>query len=180
MYDVYKGYLRQYTKQENSTERGVKDWVSKHTWKKERVFKLVQHGNDGGPCMSVEGHNAGKLCVFPFVHPDCNIYPKPPACEMERDITPVVHTECVKEVGSGEWCSIKTHWNDSHITGKFGTCSPQCRDHRNHTDILSSTDLWKEMIFSLLSVDGYCHTYNPRHQSSAAHEEQFISLLGKL
>ena len=123
MYDGNIISFRQYLKHGNVSTESIRARVSQHTWRRERVFKLLNHGTNGSLCMVGIGHYAGKLCVFPFFHPDCNVYPKIPECKADGSVKPVTHTKCVKNslglLDSYGSCSVKTYWNDSHITGEF-------------------------------------------------------------
>ena len=176
--------LDQYIEKNTTTEE-IKAWVTKHTWNRTKVFKLVIHGNDGRPCLTNNGGVPGKPCIFPFVYPDCSLYPPPPDCKTEGGKQPQTHTKCVptKNLG-GSWCSTRTYWNNSHIFGEYGSCSTQCADQPRKTENLANVDfqyLWEEGFYRLLQSDlGHCHTYNPRHRSSIDPEEKFIAYLGKL
>jgi len=100
---------------------------------------------------------------------------------MEGVEPPRLHYECYLEGGT-KWCSTRKHWNDSHITGEFGTCSATCDANLNSTADLASTKfdpLWDEGFYRLFKDDiGHCHTYNPSHKSSTSPDQRFVALLG--
>ena len=96
---------------------------------------------------------------------------------------PLPQYKCIPEAGY-EWCSTKTHWNNSHIQGEFGKCSPHCKANNNSAENLASLEfhsLWEEGFYRLVDEDlGHCHTYNPGHRSSTLPDENLIMLLGEL
>ena len=183
MYDDHVSVLQKYMEKENITTKDIQAWVRQHTWNRSQVFSMVSHGNHGRPCITNSDPVPGKPCVFPFVYPDCSVVPPPKICLTEGRKMPVVATKCLND-GSIEWCSTRTHWNNTHITGQYGRCSPHCKQHAHSTENLASADfqdLWEEQFYLLISdYIGHCHTYNSRHRSSAADEEKFIALLGEI
>ena len=174
--------LLKYTKQENITSEDIQAWVSKHTWTRLKTFNLVSHGNEGRPCITVGNPVPGKPCSFPFVYPDCSVFPTTKACFSTEIAQPLPRYECITE-GGFSWCSTRTHWNNSHITGEYGTCSPHCKDSKNSTKNLVNIEfqsLWEEGYYRLFNDGvGQCHTYNPVHRSSTLPDEKLIMLLGK-
>ena len=182
-YDDYADKLIEYITEDNTTTKDIKAWVTKHTWNRTKVFKLVSHGNDGRPCLTNSGSVPGKPCIFPFVYPDCSLDRPSMICNTEGDKIPQIYTKCISEKNYG-WCSTRTHWNNSHIVGEYGTCSTRCADQPYSAESLANMDfqyLWEEGFYGLLVSNlGHCHTYNPRHRSSSDHEEKFIAFLGKL
>ena len=181
MYDVHISELLAYSKQETVNVKDIKTWVYLNTWRRGRVFKHVSHGNPGRPCITNSLPEEGKRCIFPFLYPDCGVFPPGKVCYSKGNQTPVVHHKCIYDE-SFSWCSTRTHWNNSHITGQFGKCSPHCADHVNATENLASSkfeSFWEEGFYRLFNDNiGHCHTYNPRHRSSAASDHNFVAVLG--
>ena len=153
-----------------------------HTWSRRNTFQLVSHGNKGRPCMTISSPESGKPCIFPFSYPDCNLDHPAKRCSLRGVEPPQLHYKCYPEGGSS-WCSTRIHWNDSHITGQFGSCSPSCGDNSTEQEDLASQEfdnLWDEGFYRLFKDEfGYCHTYNPDHQSSAAPDQRLVALLGR-
>ena len=160
----------------------VKDWVTEHTVRKSKIFKMVVHGNEGKPCMT----NNGEICVFPFVFPDCSISPPSNMCQTQDNVEAISFSECTTHGHDKLWCSIATYKNNSHKPGgkNWGNCSPYCSDKRRIKENLAEVkfkEFWEEHLFRLVTDDiGLCYTYNPKHQSSTGPEEKFIALLGRL
>ena len=125
----------------------------------------------------------GKPCIFPFVYPDCSVFPTTRICYSNKSIAPLPHYRCIPEAGY-EWCSTRTHLNNTHIQGEYGKCSPQCKPNNNSTENLASLEfqyLWDQGFYRLFDDDiGHCHTYNPGHRSSTSPDEKLIMLLGEL
>jgi hypothetical protein len=123
----------------------------------------------------------GKLCIFPFLYPDCKTFPQPAVCQYQGSREPVVHTKCMDD---DHWCSTRTHWNNSHIKGHFGKCSQHCEDQINATENLVSSDfasLWEEGFYRMLNDNiGHCHTYNPDGKSAASSDDKFVAVFGML
>ena len=185
MYDVHVSAL--YFKEHNIPMEDIKAWIFQHTWTRGKIFKLVSHGNAGRPCMTNRNPEDGKLCIFPFVYPDCKTFPQPAVCQSSESKEPVVHTKCLDDGTSDNrsfhhWCSTRTHVNNSHIKGHFGKCSQHCKDQINATENLASSDfafLWEEGFYRLLNDDiGHCHSYNPGGKSAASSDDKFVALLG--
>ena len=174
MYDLLPSKLHHYMDLENTSAACVKNWVFEHSPNRSEVFRLVSHDNPGGPCLTIRG----RPCVFPFIHPDCSTHPSPPICNSSATIVPTLHTKCPPK----NWCSTKTHWNNSHIAGEYGLCSPRCASKVLPTENLASSEfpgLWKGRIFSLVN-DSLCFTYKPSHQTTAGHQAKFLAYLGRL
>ena len=77
----------------------VKQWCIEHIFNRSTVFNLVSHNTKGGPapypCTTTSGDNPGKPCSFPFVFPDCSVFPKPTFCKHNASSQPIEYRECI-------------------------------------------------------------------------------------
>ena len=182
IYDLHITDLLKFRDGDGITADKIHSWIVDHTWNRKTTFNLVSHGNNGRPCFTISGSKPGKPCIFPFVYPDCNLYPPTKPCSIKPKPPPTINYQCYPE-GSGSWCSTRIHWNDSHITGEFGSCPPNCKTNYNSTKNLASSEfplLWDEGFYRLFDDDiGHCHTYNPGQRSSTSPDMRFIALMGK-
>jgi hypothetical protein len=123
-YDAYMSKLLEYSDTSqpasNISTEEVRAWVLRHSWDRERIFKLVAHGNAGRPCMTNNGAWPGKPCSFPFVFPDCNVFPQPGVCAKNSSNIPRIYTDCTTCGSNGPWCPTKTHSNNSQVVGEWG------------------------------------------------------------
>ena len=166
-----------------STE-DVKSWIIEHSVRKSKIFNMVAHGNEGRPCLTNSGPNPGKICVFPFVFPDCGIYPQSNVCQTQNKVEALTYTKCTNFGNYKHWCSTVTYKNDSHKTGSWGYCPQYCLDNQRFEENLADEkfqEFWQEQLFQLVTDDiGLCYTYNPKHNSSTRPEDKFVALLGRL
>ena len=123
-YDVYISKLLEYSDTNQPTSNistdEVRAWVMRHSWDRERIFKLVAHGNPGRPCMTITDPRPGKPCSFPFIFPDCNVFPQPGVCAKNSSSIPKIYTDCTRLESTGPWCPTKTHWNYSQVVDEWG------------------------------------------------------------
>ena len=181
VYVAHVSSLLDHSKQENTSSEDIKTWVYQNTWRRDKLLQLVGHGSEGRPCITNSNPEEGKICIFPFVYPDCGLIPPGKVCFSGGNKTPSVHRKCIYDE-SFSWCSTRTHWNNSHITGHFGKCSSHCVENVNHTENLASREfesLWAEGFYRIFNdVIGHCHTYNPENRSSAEIDQKFVAFLG--
>ena len=107
-----------------------KQWCIEHIFNRSTVFMLVSHNMKGGPatypCTITSGDNPGKPCSFPFVFPDCSVFPKPTFCNKNTSSQSIEYNECILTGETKHWCSTKTHLNNSYIEREWGFCSEEC------------------------------------------------------
>ena len=119
---------------ESMTEANAKDWVMKHTWRREDMFKFFSHdmiGEKHFPCSTNGGLMIGRPCVFPFKYPDCNLYPQPQTCMEEQQPMPTTYNTCKNGTNGVRWCPTRTYNNMTSMS-------------RDGVDMIHYTALWSE------------------------------------
>ena len=176
MYDEYVETILNHLN-DNQIKEEIKAVVTYYSQNRTKVFNSLSHGNEGRPCITNGGGISGKPCVFPFVWPDCKDFRPSGICNSEGPYVPQVHTKCIPE-GNKEWCSTGHYLNNSHVTGKWGYCSPHCKKQVISTENIASDEFkvfWEEKFYILFVDDiGHCHTYNPGHSSSTGYDESLL------